>query len=309
MGPLNEKVLPAHVARWVAAVAGAPASYVEHLSDRNSQVWRVKAAGEELVVKQLTDRTSDPSVERAVLERLPSGTSKRVLAVEEVSADEMLVLTTYVRATPLASWLPGASPQERQVVWRQIGTLCAQIAASPVRGAGRVDVGPDGVLHGRHLTWGEFLTDYLARQERKAPETAACYSERLRGALGSVLEPGAAAAEPLCLMSADLNNHNLALGEAGQVVLLNVPLAWAGDPRCALGELTVHWFGTAQAAQALDGPDGTMVSTYAAFHAFVILAYVESRTDEDTNSALIWGTEHRVVDVLAHTLDRVARAT
>jgi fructosamine-3-kinase len=291
--------LPQGIQDWVTAHIGQPAE-ATLLSTSNSTVWRVRAGTAQFVVKHLTDRSSTPETEHEVLRALAGHPRfRRVTAMSRLADGSTAILAGYVPGRLLADALATAAPDEVTAWTGQLRAILAAVNGIPVRGFGPVGAG----LTAPDPSWSAFLTRYLDRQRAKAPALSALRGDDLAAHVARVRTALDRAVPEPVLLSADVNNRNFVVGDDG-LVCVNMPVCWAGDPACPYGEAVLHWAGTAGAdlLAAACGAPAWRLHLYAAYHAYVILAYVERFGDRPLDEAVVWGTEQRVLELFDHHL-------
>lgn len=274
------------------------------LSDTNSLVWTVTVGDAQWVVKVLTDHTSDAELEHDLLGRLDEGRARQIATVEQLEGGQSLVLMPYLEGVVLADHLAAVPPDEALARrWAaDLTALVGAVASLPLEGAGfgrrRYGAAPS---HGR---WSDFLAAYLEEQRHKGPRTAAIGYERLRDLLQTLAPRLDAACPRPSVVPADLNARNLLVTSQGRLVLLNMPVVWQGDPWAALGELLLHTDGTsiAEALAAAHHPEW-LLHFYAAYHAFVICAYVERFSTEPFDRVPPWGRSRPLAELFREHLE------
>jgi aminoglycoside phosphotransferase (APT) family kinase protein len=283
--------VPDVVRDWAEPVIG-PISRSWLLSGSHSRVWRARSASGDWTVKHLQDRSSDARVEAAVLGSLPGTVrARRIRALREEPDGSVFVLAPYVPGRTLDEALPGAEADRARDWAEQVCRIVDAVAAVPVQGYGAVRLESDGrTLRAGAPDWFAFLVGYLERQRHKAPRLAALRHGVLLAAMRDLEPRLAAAADRPRLLHADVNLRNFVV-DGPVVACVNLPVAWSGDPAAVYGEALVHWSGTAGEAvfRRAGRAAGRLLDFYAAFHAYVILAYVERFSSEPLDRAAPWG--------------------
>jgi len=276
---------------WAEPVIG-PISRSWLLSGSHSRVWRARSASGDWTVKHLQDRSSDARVEAAVLDSLPGAArARRIRALREEPDGSVFVLAPYVPGRTLDEVLPDAEADAARDLAEQVCRIVDAVTAVPVQGYGKVRLERGGkTLRAGDPDWCAFLARYLERQRHKAPRLAALRHGVLLAALRDLEPRLARAADRPRLLHADVNLRNFVVDET-TVTCVNLPVAWSGDPAAVYGEALVHWSGTAGEAvfRRAGRAAGPLLDFYAAFHAYVILAYVERFSPEPLERAAAWG--------------------
>ncbi|HEX6343764.1 hypothetical protein [Umezawaea sp.] len=293
----------AEITTWVAERLG-PTSTPVLLSTSNSRVWRVHDAnGGGFAVKHLLDGSSQPGAERAVRRYLAERGSRRALPVLALSRNPdgtHLVLAEYVEGPLLAEAFGGPGPVAE---WAgQLADLLDDVAGIAVTGFGRLS----DDLRAPWPTWSSFLLDYLEEQRRKAPALARARHAALHTVLTAAAPLLDAAAPVPRLVAADVNNRNFVIGADG-LVCVNLPVLWGGDPAAAHGQSLLHWAGTGGEAVLArrSGAPRWRLHLYAAFHAYVVLAYAERFSPEPLHAVAPWGRTTPLLDLLDRHLAAV----
>ncbi|SDH49120.1 Phosphotransferase enzyme family protein [Actinokineospora alba] len=294
---------------WAEEMVG-PITERELLSTSNSTVWRVRSASGEWALKHLADTSSAPQAESVVLGRLAATAAvRRIRALAEQPDGSSFVLSEYVPGEVLADVLPTATPEQCREWARRQRLVIDAVGTIPVTGFGKVRVAEDGrTLCAEHPSWTSFLGAYLDEQRRKAPALADLRHDRLRAALDAVT-PELEDVEPL-LMPADVNSRNYVV-DGFSLTCTNIPVAWSGDPLAAYGEALLHWSDTEGVAvfeRATAKRSRRALRLYAAFHAYVILAYVERFAAEPLDEATPWGARTPLLTLLDSHLAAVEEA-
>ncbi|MFD9357951.1 hypothetical protein [Streptomyces sp. NPDC060031] len=305
--PANPQPTPAMLG-WAREVVG-PVGEPSLLSRTNSLLWRLPGAGGDYVLKHLTDPTSDLDAETALLTALPPDAPfRRPLALRRLADGSALTLAAYLEGPCLADVLATAPAATAEAWAGQWHTMMRLVAARPASGFGKADARG----HAEHRTWSDFLHTYLERQRRKAPRLAALRHAAVAEALTGLSAPLDAAAPTPTLLSADVNHRNFLVTAAG-LHCVNVPVLWAGDPAACYGEALVHWDGSPGLRRlvALSGAPAWRLHWYAAFHAYVILAFVERFSPEPLADARPWGGRRPLLSLLDRHLAalRASRTT
>ncbi|MCI3934367.1 hypothetical protein [Streptomyces sp. AN091965] len=295
MTPATDPLPTGAMLSWARHVVG-PVGEPTLLSRSNSLLWRLPGARGDYVLKHLTDPSSDLEAETALLAALPPHAPfRRPLAVRRLADGSALTLAAYVEGPCLADVLataPTATAQDWAGQWHAMMRL---VAARPASGFGKADARG----HAEHRTWSGFLSAYLERQRRKAPRLAALRYAPLAETLTRLRAPLDRAAPVPTLLSADVNHRNF-LVTADGLHCVNVPVLWAGDPAACYGEALVHWDGShgARRLVELSGAPAWRLHWYAAFHAYVILAFVERFSPEPLAEARPWGGRSPLLSLL-----------
>ncbi|PRY37516.1 phosphotransferase [Umezawaea tangerina] len=278
---------PTRLTSWVGKRLGTTADPVL-VSTSNSRVWRVRAEdGRRYAVKHLLDGSSQPAAERAVRRILAERGNRRVRPVLDLlrnSDGTHYVLAEYVEGRVLADVLGAAEPVAGWA--EQFADLLDEVAAVPVAGFGKLS----GDLRAPWPTWSSFLADYLAEQRRKAPGLAISRHTGLEAVLAEAAPLLDALVPTPRLVAADVNNRNFVIGPDG-LVNVNLPVLWGGDPTAAYGQSLLHWAGSdGEAVLARrSGAPWWLLHLYAAFHAYVVLAYAERFAPEPLHAVVPWG--------------------
>ncbi|WP_439657632.1 hypothetical protein ACSHWB_35300 [Lentzea sp. HUAS TT2] len=291
---MNAVLPPPDLVDWAHAEVG-PILHATSLSTSNSRVWKASSASGDWVLKHLDDRSSTPEVESFVLAQLRDRPDVRQIRALMPCADgSTYLIAEYVTGRTLDECLGTAKPAAAAGWAGQLDDLVEAVARIPVTGYGKVRLGPDG-LCAENDSWPEFLGDYLEGQRVKAPRLAGLRHDRLRRALRA-FHTGLVAAAPVPrLVPADVNLRNFVAGPSG-LVCCNIPVLWAGDPDAARGEALLHWAGTA--GEPVLRSESPLLHFYAAFHAYVILAYVERFSPEPLDRATPWGCDTPLLQLL-----------
>jgi hypothetical protein len=285
---------PTDLLSWAHEEIG-PIQRTAPLSTSNSRVWRAATSSGDWILKHLSDLSSTPEVESFVLAELRGRPDVRQIRAFRSCADgSTYLIAAYVHGRTLDECLATAKPPAAGGWASQLSDLIEAVGRIPVTGFGKVRLGPDG-LRADHDSWPGFLEDYLEGQRVKAPRLASLRYDRLRRALVAARAELAAAAPHPRLVLADVNLRNFVVGSSG-LVCCNIPVLWAGDPAASRGEALLHWSGTA-GESVLAGTSG-LLHFYAAFHAYVILAYVERFSPEPLDRATPWGSNTPLLQLL-----------
>lgn len=289
-------MLPTELATWISGHLG-PVSEPELISESNSQVWRVRdRRGRRFAVKHLTDRSSRIEAEETVRRLLAARGNRRIrpiLARRRNPDGTHYVLTEHLDGRLLADVLDGGGPAAGWAA--QLADLLDAVAGIPVTGFGKLS----GDLRAPWPTWSSFLLDYAGEQRRKAPALAEARYAPVKAVLTEAAPLLDAAAPSPLLVAADINNRNFVIGSAG-LGCVNLPVLWGGDPAIAYGQALLHWTGTDGEAvlAARCGAPGWLLHCYAAFHAYVILAYAERFAPEPWQVVRPWGRPTPLLDLL-----------
>lgn len=285
---------PPDLVSWAHEEIG-PIQRATPLSTSNSRVWRAATSSGDWILKHLSDLSSTPEVESFVLAQLRERPDVRPIKAFRSCADgSTYLIAEYVHGRTLDECLAAAKPAAAGGWASQLSDLIDAVGRIPVTGFGKVGLGPDG-LCADHDSWPGFLENYLESQRVKAPRLAELRHDRLRQALVAGRADLAAAAPLPRLVLADVNLRNFVIGTSG-LVCCNIPVLWAGDPAASRGEALLHWAGTAGEA-VLTSTSG-LPHFYAAFHAYVILAYVERFSPEPLDRATPWGSDTPLLELL-----------
>ncbi|MFD7714041.1 hypothetical protein ACFV6E_40015 [Streptomyces sp. NPDC059785] len=296
---------PAGMADWIEERLGPGSSGgAVLLSVSNSRVWRIEdATGRSFIAKHLLDPSSMPVTERTVGRLLRERGSRRarpVLDVRRNTDGTHYVLAEYAEGSPLADVLG----TERTVApWtEQLCELLRDVGAIEVSGFGKLS----GALCAPWRTWSSFLLDYSEEQRLKAPVLASAHHYALDTLLAEAAPLLDAAAPRPRLVAADINSRNFVVGPDG-LVNVNLPVLWGGDPTAAYGQALIHWADT-DGEEVLfhrSGAPRWLLHLYAAFHAYVILAYAERFTPGPLDSVTPWGRTTPLVELLDRHLAAV----
>lgn len=274
---------------WAEGVVG-PITGHTLLSTSNSRVWRATSSSGDWVLKHLEDTSSAPRVESVVLGQLAGANVRRIRALAEQPDGSSFVLAEYVPGVPLADLVPRAGEVESHEWAKQVRRVIDAVTTLPVMGFGKVRVAENSRrLFGEHESWPSFLFDYLERQRLKAPRLARLRYHRLLSAVRAM--ESELTEVPARLMPADVNLRNYVV-DGLAVTCTNIPVVWSGDPIAAYGESVLHWSDTAGEdvfVRAAGESALRRLHLYAAFHAYVILAYVERFSSEPLEEATPWG--------------------
>ncbi|OKI02556.1 hypothetical protein A6A06_16200 [Streptomyces sp. CB02923] len=285
---------PAHLIAWATGHLG-PIADPALLSTSNSRVWRVRDEhGRRYALKHLLDASSMPAAEHAVRTELAG--SPRLCGLRSVLTHpdgSAYLLADYVPGPTLDSVLPTAGHSAGEWAGR-LADLLDELAAVKVAGFGKLDAD----MTADQPSWSAFLHTYLDEQRGKAPALARMRHDALRELLTGLTtrldeetpEPG--------LVAADINNRNFVVSDTGPVCV-NLPVLWAGDPAAAFGQALIHWAGSAgtRVLAERSGAPAWRLHFYAAYHAYVILAYVERFAPVPLTEATPWGANTPLLDL------------
>ncbi|MEV6823606.1 hypothetical protein [Amycolatopsis sp. NPDC051102] len=296
-------MLPTELAGWISGRLG-PVSEPELISESNSRVWRVRdRRGRPFAVKHLTDRSSRIEAEETVRRLLAERGNRRVgpiLARWRNPDGTHYVLTEHRDGRVLGDALGEAGPVAGWAA--QLADLLDAVAGIPAAGFGKLS----GDLRAPWPTWSSFLLGYAEEQRRKAPALAAARYRAVQAVLTEAAPLLDAAAPSPMLVAADINNRNFVIGSEG-LVCVNLPVLWGGDPAIAYGQSLLHWAGTEGEAVLARraGAPGWLLHFYAAFHAYVILAYAERFAPQPWQEVSPWGRPTPLLDLLDRHLAQV----
>lgn len=284
-GPPGERP-PDDLLAWASDLLGPLHDFLL-VSTSNSRVWSVHAAdGRAYALKHLVDTSGTAAAEYAVRRQLADCPLLQPLtAVRIDEAGSAFALSEFVTGRTLDEAFPTAGG--RAEVWAgQLAGLLDRIARVPVTGFGKLTSG----LAGDHTSWSDFLHGYLDEQRRKAPGLAAARHTQLRDLLDEVTSELDRAAPAPGLVAADINNRNFVVDARG-ITCVNLPVLWGGDPMAMYGQALLHWEGThgIPVLRARSAVPAWRLHFYAAYHAYVILAYVERFSPVPFGEAAPWG--------------------
>ncbi|MEV6310558.1 hypothetical protein AB0M10_18415 [Streptomyces sp. NPDC051840] len=294
---------PGELIAWASSLVG-PVRDAELISTSNSRVWAVRdAAGARYALKHLLDTSSMPRTENLVRSALPADAPLcRLLGAQQHPDGTAFLLSEHVAGPTLDQRIDDASDDTSRAWARELVRLLDLVAAVPVTGFGKL---PDGLEAG-HPSWSAFLRDYLAEQRDKAPGLASLRHAGLHALLDSAAGHLDAEVPVPRLVAADINNRNFVVTDRGPVCV-NLPVLWAGDPLFAHGQALLHRAGTAGAAWLADRYAGWRLHLSAAYHAYVVLAYVERFAGVPLEEATPWGRQTPLLELHDRHLE-LARA-
>lgn len=306
---MSVDLVPPDIREAAEQVLGPTADWRLTSSD-HSQVWRVRADGHAWAVKLLTDRSSDADVERWLLAQLTARHARPIRDIVALPDGNHLVLAPYLDGDLVADRLrrgPVAADEAVRLAG-QYRHILDQIAdlPPPEPGYGRLGSGH----RAGHPQWTDALRAYLAEQCAKGPAAAALCHPRLAAALDRAATRLNTECGSPRLIATDVNARNFLITAIdGDLVALNLPVVWQGDPAMPYGILQLHLDDTAIAAVLADGPwPRWRIHFYAAYHAFVICVYVERLASVPLQQATPWGRHRPLLDLFTHHLRQMDEA-
>ena len=153
--------------------------------------------------------------------------------------------------------------------------------------------------------WYDFLFSYLKEQEKKGPRIADLRYERLVDTINKYQNNIKKEVNSSALVCADVNARNYLITQKRELICIHTPMMWRADPAVPFGDALVHLdnslFG--KCFKNMTRYPAYRTYLYAAFSAYVILAYVERFSTEPLEKALPWGGNRPLLDILDHYLD------
>jgi hypothetical protein len=307
----DREPLPGALRRWVESTVGA-VEEVQPLSFSNNPVWLVRAGGSRYVAKHMRDTSSDAILEQRLLTALAGSSLFRpITAVHPLSGREAFVLAPYLEGRSLDRALAdGCCTPDHAERWaEEWAAVMAALASIPVRGYGRSPLD----LQASWTTWSGFLHAYLAEQREKGPQLAAERHAQVAALLAAVADELDRAVPAPVLIPGDSNNRNFLVRHDGSLTCMNLPVMWQGDFAKPYGEAMVHGDQTLLAERvreraAAAGIDAWRLHFYAAYHAYVVLAYAERFAPEPLQAVAPWGRVRPLLEILDEHLDAAWRS-
>lgn len=274
---------------------------IKLLSHTNSVVCLVTTEAGRYVVKEIFDPTIDAFLEKEILHAISADEFFRpILYVQKIEMNRScLVIAPYIEGTSLDSLTSsGQFSSKHARVWaNDIHTILQLVQLVPVSGFGRPRLGKEF----EYSTWTDFLERYLQQQCKKAPFLASIRFEHIWSTFNR-LRLRLDKHTPLPkLINADVNARNfLVVPPNDHLRLIHMPVLWHGDPAASYGEAVIHFHDTAIAKElmSLCRFPAWRIHFYAAFSAYVILAYVERFGPYPLETALPWGGHRPLLDLL-----------
>jgi hypothetical protein len=298
--------LPPAIADVVGSLIGSVEDAVI-ISESNSRVYCVSTDAGTFVVKWILDPTVDALAEKRVLDFIGSIHLFRPLfyavALQHIG---QVAIAPFIRGRALSDVLEARAFSDAdarqwacdlQQMWDAVGRM-------PATGFGR-PWSPYPLFD----RWTDFLDWYLRRQRAKAPLLAKRYFSRLFGAFERIRTNLDSAVKRPTLTVADVNVRNFLVREPDRsLVALHSPIFWYGDPAVTYAEASVHLDGTAIWESLLQRAPifpGWRLDWYAAFAAYVILAFAERFDPTPIDQVIAWGGRRTLVTILDERLGRL----
>lgn len=275
-------------------------SEVRLVSRSNNAVWRVVAGGAVLAVKEVRDATADPVAEWDLLTRIGAHPRFRPILMVQPGAgcNPPVAVSPYLDGESLDAVLQTRpTDQVPGALWAdQLAESFAALGDLHVQGFGRPRAGRGDMF----AAWPDFLCWYLDRQGRKAPRIASLRFELLRSVVAGLDDRLRREVRHPTLVSGDVNLRNFLVDTKGNLVCLHTPILWHADPAVPFGEAGVHLDHTTIGNVIWEhcGLPKYRLHLYAAFSAYVILAYVERFSPEPLEVAKTWGGTRPLLEIL-----------
>lgn len=283
---------------------GKPTS-VTLLSNNNNLIWKVMFDVETFVVKEVLDETVDVKSEQALYMMTGSNPLFRPIldVFENDENNRKTVIYPFIEGVSLDKILQSESYSlEEAQHWSSQMIQSFEILR---------DVYVDGWGKGKsndnecHDTWFSFLFSYLEEQKLKGPKIAVLRYDALISTINKYKKNIEKAVTRPSLVCGDVNARNYLITPARNLICIHTPMMWRSDPAVPYGDALVHLdsslFGDCFYKLA-DYPNYRMW-LYAAFSAYVILAYVERFSSEPLEKALPWGGKRSLLDILDYYLN------
>ncbi len=277
------------------------------LSTSNSTVWRVETSADSFVVKHLTDTSSDALLEQRLISQLGSDPLFHPIdKVRQCDDGSVLVISRYLNGVSLDQVLQDESYnlQDANRWANQMHQIFTRLSEVPVTGFGR----SRAENFPSYTSWMMFMQDYLKGQKKKAPRLASLRFEAIHKAFqraDEMLEP--LTRHPF-LIPADVNSRNFMVTSPHRdLVMLNIPVVWHGDPVHPYGEALIHLDETPVLERLLSLVDFPcwQLSLYAALSAYVILSYVERFGTQPLDQVTPWGRQRPLLQLLDEYLNQL----
>lgn len=281
---------------------------VQVLSQTNNQVFKTITKRGAFILKVVSDPTVDVLLERDLLLRLGRNDLFRsMLQVSPLSdAPGFLVVAPFYEGKSLDAVLElGDVTQAEAERWaRTMHEMFAVIATVPVTFFGRPRVNTPPTFS----RWTAFLQWYLLRQKKKAPHLASMRYERLASAFRRIAPILDDATQRPTLVPADVNLRNfLVRSSERQLVMIHLPILWHGDTAVPYGESAIHLDRTIIGKELLElgAFSSSRIDWYAAFSAYVVLAFAERFHPSPLAEVRAWGGHRPLLEILDERLARL----
>ncbi len=279
---------------------------IEPLSHTNNIVCCVTTSQGQYVVKEIVDPTVDAFQEKQILNNFPRENWFRPILHVQLLASRgaSLVIAPYVKGESFDKVLSrGSYSLEQANFWaKDLNRMFCRLKTIPVEGFGR----PRNHRAPSFRSWTAFLNWYLESQRKKGPRLAEMRYQRLRRVFERLVLSLDDQVRTPTLVAADVNARNFLVVQLdNRLQMIHMPVIWHGDPALPYGEMMIHLHDTSVASKLLELVDYPMwrIHFYAAFSAYVILAFAERFVSTPLNKVTPWGGRRTLLQLLDEHLD------